>query len=220
MNFDYVCVDAQHGLVDYQMTLSMLQVLDLGNAASVVRVPWNEPSIIGKILDAGAMAIIIPMVNNRAEAKAAVAASRYAPQGARSFGPARVGMREGPDYFARANTDIAVIPMIETVEALECIDDIVAVEGIDAVYVGPADLSISLGLPPGENDDKAAYREALETIVKSCRDAGVVAGIHASAARAPLRLEQGFRMVTIAIDLPSMCAALQADLDSVRNSSK
>ena len=216
MKFDYVCVDAQHGLLDYETVLDMLQVIDLGDADSVVRVPSNEPAIIGKMLDAGAMGVIVPMVNSAAEAEAAVAACRYAPLGSRSFGPARVGLREGPGYFQRANAEVAVIPMIETVEALESMDEIVAAKGVDAVYVGPADLSISLGLPPGENDDDETFVQALKKILSSCDDNAVVAGIHASAARAPLRLEQGFRMVTMSMDLPSLGTAMQADLDLVR----
>ena len=98
VGFEYVCIDTQHGLAEYSDARSMLQAMQVGTGTPTVRVPWNEPGIIGRMLDAGAMAIIIPMVNSVEEAEAAVAACRYAPAGARSFGPARVGMQEGPGY--------------------------------------------------------------------------------------------------------------------------
>jgi 4-hydroxy-2-oxoheptanedioate aldolase len=210
--FDYCCVDMQHGLADYHAAVTMLQAVGLGDSTPLVRVPWNEPGIIGRMLDAGAMGIIIPMVNTVAEAEAAVAACRYAPAGARSFGPIRAAMQEGPTYFERANAEVACIPMIETTHAIANLDDILAVPGIDAVYVGPADLSVTLGLPPGNNDDAAAFTEALEAIVAACGRAGVVPGIHASAALAQRRREQGFRLMTIATDLGSLMAGARSDL--------
>jgi 4-hydroxy-2-oxoheptanedioate aldolase len=193
----------QHGLADYHAAVTMLQAVGLGDSTPLVRVPWNEPGIIGRMLDAGAMGIIIPMVNTVAEAEAAVAACRYAPAGARSFGPIRAAMQEGPTYFERANAEVASIANL---------DDILAVPGIDAVYVGPADLSVTLGLPPGNNDDAAAFTEALEAIVAACGRAGVVPGIHASAALAQRRREQGFRLMTIATDLGSLMAGARSDL--------
>src|SRR5207344_2753017 len=107
-----------------------------------MRVPWNEFGIINKVLDAGAMGIVIPMVNSPEEANATVSACRYFPDGARSYGPARPYWYAGADYFEHANEEIACIPMIETAQAVERVDDIMSVPGIDAVYVGPADLSV------------------------------------------------------------------------------
>ena len=119
LEYDYLNIDLQHGLIDYIGAVSLLQAIAGSAAAPLCRVPWNEPGIIGKVLDAGAMGVIIPMVNTRAEAEAAVRACRYAPAGARSFGPARAGMALGPGYYPAANDEIACIPMIETVEALQ-----------------------------------------------------------------------------------------------------
>lgn len=197
--FDFVCVDNQHGVNDYLTTVPMLQAIDLGGATPIVRVPWNEPGIIGKMLDGGSLGIIIPMVNSVAEAEAAVRACRYAPVGARSYGPIRAGMRVS-GYFDQANEAVACIPMIETAEAVAALDDILSVPGIDAVYVGPADLSITLGLPPGNNDDDPTFIDALETIVAGCERHGVVAGIHATTALTQKRLEMGFRMVVATSD--------------------
>jgi 4-hydroxy-2-oxoheptanedioate aldolase len=215
-NFDYVCIDTQHGLTDYSAVPSMLQAINLGSATPVVRVPWNEPGIIGKSLDAGARAVIIPMVNTREQAEAAVRACRYAPTGARSFGPIRVSRQEGPDYFDHANADTAVIPMIETREAIDNIDAILSVPGVDAIYVGPADLSISLGIEPGNNDGVAVFDEAYATIVAACERHGVVPGCHTSAALGARRVEQGFRMVTVYNDALGLARSASEDLATAR----
>ncbi len=213
--FDYVCIDAQHGAVDYLTTVAQLQGIALGGSNPVVRVPWNEPGIIGKMLDAGAQGVIVPMVNTVADAEAVVRACRYAPLGARSYGPTVVGLRHA-DYVAWAAENVAVIPMIETVEAVRNIDDILAVPGIDAIYVGPADLSLTLGLPPRNNDDSVQFTEALERIVSACRNRGVVPGAHCVGGVAQRRAEQGFRLLTVSNDLVAMRQGMAADLRNSR----
>ena len=215
-DLDYVCVDTQHGLVDYSDSWKMLQAVNLGSATPLVRVPWNEPGIIGKSLDAGARGIIVPMVNTRVEAEAAVRSCRYAPEGGRSYGPARVVRQEGSDYYAHANADVAVIPMVETVEAVANLDDILAVPGVDAVYVGPSDLSVSLGLPPGNNDGTAAFDDALAAIVEGCVRHGVIAGCHTVSELCQRRVEQGFRMITITSDTTALTRALEDELRRAR----
>lgn len=218
--FDYVCVDNQHGIIDYAATVGLLQALDLGGATTLVRVPANEPGVIGKMLDAGADGIIIPMVNSVAEAEAAVRACRYAPAGARSYGPTRAALRTD-DYHAGANDRMLCIPMIETVAALEALDDILAVPGIDAIYVGPADLSITLGLPPGNNDGTPSFDDALAAILAGCARAGVRAGIHSTPALAASRLDAGFDFVTVTADLGALRSGLTqalATLDRDRSS--
>ena len=213
--FDYVCVDNQHGVNDYQVTVTMMQAILLGGGTPIVRVPWNEPGIIGKMLDAGAEGVIVPMVNSAAEAEAVVTACRYPPLGTRSFGPVLV-MPRIPNHTNVANGRTAVIPMIETVVALNHIDEILAVPGVDAIYVGPADLSISLGLSPGNNDGEALFDDALATIVAACGRHGVVPGMHASGALTERRLEQGFRMLTVSGDLLAMRGAMTAELAQAR----
>jgi 4-hydroxy-2-oxoheptanedioate aldolase len=217
--FDWLCIDMQHGVIDYQTAVTMLQAISTKETLPFVRVPWNEPGIIGKILDAGAYGIIIPMVNSPAEAQAAVAACRYAPHGYRSFGPIRAAYYAGADYFTHANEEIACIPMIETKTAIGRLDDILAVPGIDAVYVGPADLSITLGLPPGMDSSAPAFADALSKIVDACNRHGITPGVHSTAAIAPKRLEQGFRMITISSDTGSLASAAARDLQSVRQAS-
>lgn len=214
--FDYVCVDMQHGLSDLRDAAAALQATAGGAATPIVRVPWNEPGIIGRALDLGALGVIIPMVNSRAEAEAAVASCRYAPQGRRSFGPVVPNVRYGPNYFADANAHIACIPMIETRQAIAQIDDILSVPGIDAIYIGPADLSVTLGLSPAYDQADAGFQEALKTVVDACHRHGIVPGIHASAALTAKRQEQGFRMITVAGDLLAAVAGLRSELATAK----
>ncbi len=213
--FDWLCIDMQHGVIDYQVALTMLQAIGTTATIPIVRVPWNEPGIIGKMLDAGAMGVIIPMVNSVEEAQAAVAACRYFPLGARSFGPTRATYYAGTDYYAGANTEIACIPMIETERAVERLDEILAVPGIDAVYVGPADLSITLGQMPGM-DNGGRFEEARIRIAERCTAHGVTPGIHANAGLAAKHAAAGYRMITISGDVPAMVAGAIADLKTVR----
>jgi 4-hydroxy-2-oxoheptanedioate aldolase len=212
---DYVCVDTQHGAIGYLGAVPMIQGIELGGGIPIARVPWNEPGIIGKLLDAGCHGVIVPMVNDREQAEAVVRACRYAPEGSRSWGPTVTQLRR-PDNRAWAAETIAVIPMIETVQALENLDEIVSTPGIDAVYVGPADLSLSLGLEPGNNDGAPVFDEALAAIVAACARWGVIAGIHASGALAPRRRAQGFRMITVASDVLAVRSGLRAELDAAR----
>jgi 4-hydroxy-2-oxoheptanedioate aldolase len=215
--YDYVCIDMQHGLSDVSDVIAGLQAMAAGTATPIVRVPWNEPGIIGRVLDLGALGVVIPMVNSRAEAEAAVAACRYAPTGKRSMGPVISGSRYGTGYFANANDHVACIPMIETRQAIENIDEILAVPGIDAVYVGPADLSISLGLSPGVDNPDETFQNAIATVVAKCTERGITPGIHSSASVAPKRHEQGFRMITVTSDLLATMSGLRGDLGTVRN---
>jgi len=213
--FDYVCVDAQHGSVGYQQAVEMIRAIDHAGVSSLVRVPWNEPGIIGKMLDAGAHGVIIPMVNTPEEAAAAVSACRYAPDGARSSGPTVARYRHD-DYHSWALDNVACIPMIETRQAVEAIDEILDVGGIDAVYVGPADLSLTLGLPPANNDGAPAFDEAYAKVIEACGRAGVVAGCHASGALVPKRFEQGFRMVTATADQIAIGLGAASELSRAR----
>ncbi|MGA9276014.1 HpcH/HpaI aldolase family protein [Ilumatobacter sp.] len=214
--FDYVNIDMQHGLADYSDVVDMMCALESSSATVTCRVPWNEQGIIGRVLDAGAMGVIIPMVNTVEQAERAVAACRYAPDGARSYGPVRAARVNGPDYHSSANERVACIPMIETVEALNNLDDILAVPGIDAVYVGPADLSLTLGLEPKGDHDDESFNDALRQILDACDRHGVVAGIHANPQLAATRLAQGFRMVTVTSDLQALGTGLVAALAAGR----
>ena len=214
--YDYVCIDLQHGLQDIDLATNMLTGVAATDAVPMVRVPWNEPGIIGRVLDAGALAVVIPMVNSAEEAARAVAACRYAPLGSRSFGPLIPNNRFGPSYPTEANAAIACIPMIETREAVERVEEIVSVPGVDAVYIGPADLSISLGLPPGLDHESGPFEDALLRVVAACERHGVTAGIHANASLAAKRHAQGFRMITVGYEVFAAIQALRNDAKASR----
>lgn len=214
--FDWVLVDMQHGCMDYEMALSMIRAIDLGGAAPFVRVPWNEPGIIGRSLDAGAEGVVIPMIQTAADAVRAVEACLYPPKGRRSFGPVRVGLREGPGYFRNANDQTIVIPMIETAEALAEVDHIARTPGVDALFVGPFDLSIALGLPPGDNDGQPAFDAAISKIATAARTAGIATAVLSNAAVAPLRIDQGFGIISVVTDLPALSMAARTDLETVK----
>lgn len=214
--FDWVLVDMQHGGMDYETALNMIRAIDTTPASPIVRVPWNDPGIIGRALDAGALGIIIPMIQTPGDAKRAVDACLYPPLGRRSFGPVRVGMRDGPRYFIDANERIAVIPMIETPEALANVEEIAAVPGVDALFVGPFDLSIALGLPPGDNDGKPAFDAAIAKVSAAASAAKIATAVLSNATVAPLRIEQGFRMISTTTDINALSMAARSDLEAVK----
>ena len=214
--FDHATVDLQHGMVDYADALAMYQAIELGGSVPFARVTWNEPGIIGRLLDLGSGGVIIPMVNTPADAEAAVASCRYAPVGRRSVGPTRIRIGR-PDYFAGADDYVLCIPMIETAEAVANIDDILSVGGIDAVYVGPSDLAVSMGVGgPGLHNDHPDFSEALATIVASCRRHGVIPGIHTNVELVARRRNEGFRLMTVLIDVPTLQGAVAAQLAEAR----
>lgn len=209
--FDSLTVDLQHGPLHYDAALPMLQALSGTDVTPLARVPWNEPGIIMKLLDAGCYGIICPMINTRAECEAFVRACRYPPLGYRSFGPTRVRFYAGADYARYANDEVLTFAMIETAEALANLADILATPGLDAVYLGPADLSQALGGPPGVDFAEGPVFEALMHVLEAAKRRGVVAGIHtASTGYAERMLAAGFQFVTVQSDLLYVVAGAQA----------
>ena len=142
--YDFVTVDVQHGALDYSSLLPMLQAMRASGVVPMARVPWLEPGIIMKALDAGAFGIICPMVNNAQQAAEFVSYMRYPPLGQRSFGPTRVSFAAGADYGAHANNEMLAFAMIETAEGMSNLSSIAATPGLDGLYVGPADLTLGL----------------------------------------------------------------------------
>jgi 4-hydroxy-2-oxoheptanedioate aldolase len=215
--FDSLTIDMQHGVVDYQVAVTMLQAISTTPVIPLARVPWNDPGLIMKILDAGVYGVICPMINTRAQAEALVRASKYPPLGYRSFGPVRASLYAGADYGERANADVLVIPMIETREAVENLDDILGVPGIDAVYVGPADLSLSLGCTPRLDQTDPPVVDAQRKIAAACRRHGVMAGLHTGAiAYAQKMIAEGYRFVTLASDSRFMAAKAGEEVAGLR----
>jgi 4-hydroxy-2-oxoheptanedioate aldolase len=215
--WDSLTIDMQHGVIDYAALVPMLQAISTTNTMPIVRVPWLEPGVLMKALDAGAYAVICPMVNTREDAQKLVHYTSYAPQGTRSFGPIRATLYGGADYPQHANGTIVRFAMIETAQALDNLDSILSVEGLDAIYIGPSDLSLSLGCKPVFDDVDPKAQQAIEHIMARAKAHGVVAGIHngrADVARA--RVELGFRFVTLGSDARLLAAGSQELLGAMR----
>jgi 4-hydroxy-2-oxoheptanedioate aldolase len=184
----------------------------------MVRVPWNEPGIIGKVLDGGAMGVICPMINTKAEAEALVSYCKYPPRGARSNGPIRAAMYgEATSYQSTANDETLCIPMIETKQAIENIEEILSVDGIAGIYVGPSDLAFSYGKTPKLDHDDPFFLEIYDTLIAACSKRGIYPGIHTgSASYASRAIGMGFRLTTIANDSGLMQMAAKAAVAQVR----
>ncbi|MFB2550313.1 HpcH/HpaI aldolase family protein [Ensifer soli] len=210
-DYDALCIDIQHGALDYGDALAMLQAMRASDAVPLVRVPWLDAAWISKVLDAGAYGVICPMINTRAEAEAFVRFMRYPPLGERSYGPTRAAYAAGANYAAEANDEILALAMIETAEAMENLEAIAATPGLDGLYVGPADLSLSLSqgaLTPGFDREEPEIVAAIRRIAEACRLNGIKAGIHCGtpdyAARA---IGWGFDLTTVSGDARLIAAA-------------
>lgn len=215
--WDSLTIDLQHGVVDYAQLVPMLQAISTTNTVPVVRVPWLEPGILMKVLDAGAYAVICPMVNTREDAQKLVHYTHYAPKGGRSFGPVRASLYGGPNYPTAANDTIVRFAMIETAQALDNLDSILSVEGIDAVYIGPSDLSLSLGCKPVFDDVDPPVAQAIAHICARAKAHGVVAGVHNGRVDvASARVAMGFRFVTLGSDARLLAAGSQDLLNGMR----
>ena len=215
--FDLMTVDLQHGLIDYQMALTMLQVLQGLPAPVLVRVPWNEPGIVMKCLDAGFAGVICPMVNTVQDAEALVQAARYAPLGSRSFGPTRANLVHGGSYVKTANTQVLVLAMIETRQALDNLDGILGVEGIDGIYVGPSDLGLSLGYEPTLDPSAPEVLEAIAEIAARTKAAGRLAGVHTGSAEMIRRaFRQGYDFASLLTDARIFANAVAGQVAAVR----
>jgi 4-hydroxy-2-oxoheptanedioate aldolase len=198
---DWLCVDLQHGLLDYPDLLHMLPAISTTETTPFVRVPRNDAHEITRALDAGAHGVIVPLVESRAEAAAAVAACRYPPLGVRSWGPLRAALYGGRDYAEWANAEITCIVMIETREGLANVEEIAGTPGLGAVFIGPSDLALALGLPPRGDTDEARHVEAVGRIQETCQRLRVPIGIHTTSLDyAKKRLAKGFDFVTVGSD--------------------
>ena len=215
--WDSLTIDLQHGVIDYQAAVTMLTAISTTPTVPVVRVPWLDPGILMKMLDAGAYGVICPMINTRAEAQQLVAATHYPPRGTRSFGPVRAQLYGGADYPQHANDTIVCFAMIETARALDNLDDILSVEGLDAIYIGPSDLSLALGCKPTFDDVDPPVAQAIEHILARAQAHGVVAGIHNGTPEGAMkRIAMGFRFVTVSSDARLIAAGSQQIIARMR----
>lgn len=204
VGYDYIALDAQHGLFGYQGMLNNLMAIDTrgSTAVGMVRVEANDPAPIGRALDAGATGVIVPLVDSGQDAADAVASVRYPPLGNRSYGPMRSGLRIGPDP-AEAHDQTVVLAMIETANGLANVEEICATPGLDGIYVGPSDLRLAIGgtssTDPAVADE---FEAALVTVREAAAAAGLAAGIHnPDGTSAAKRIAEGFTYATVASDI-------------------
>jgi len=225
--FDSITIDMQHGLVDYQVAVTMLQAISTTGVIPLTRVPWNDPARLMKILDAGSYGVICPMINTVEDAESLVTACKYPPQGFRSFGPIRAkyygggSTHGGGDYHNYANEETLVMPQIETREAIKNLEDILDVPGIAAIYIGPSDLSMALGKEPRKGQSDPEVVEARTYILETAKKKGIPAGIHTnSTAVAVDMIRQGFQLTSIQSDDRFLMSKAKEEVQAVRDGIK
>ncbi len=214
--FPSLTIDLQHGLIDDPTALQILHAIDQRRCPVFVRLAWNDPAAIMRALDRGAAGIIAPLITSPADVQTLVAACRFPPDGFRSYGPVRVGVAHGIAELAAIAQIPLIMPMIETASALDQIEAIASVPGIDGLYVGPADLSLSLGLPVPVDFAAPRFRAALARVASVCAQRGLVAGIYASPDHAADLAALGFRFITIVNDGDLISRGALAALQAAR----
>lgn len=202
--FDYLYLDQQHSVGGLASPVEILRATARTGTTALVRVAANDPVLIGRALDAGAEGVIVPTVESAADAHRAATATRYAPEGVRSWGPTRSAFGLGPDP-ATVNGEVLCLVMIETAGGVDRAHEIAAVPGVHGVYVGPGDLAVSLGLSPTEGPREQRHRDAVGEICAACDAAGIAAGITGDPRTESAR---GFRMVTAGSDVAFLKAGL------------
>jgi len=216
LGFDYLTVDMEHQPIGIETASAMFATIAGAGITPLARIPWNTAENIKRVLDCGAAGIVVPMVNTRAEAEAAVAAAKYPPQGIRSVGGALHAMNFRTDpatYYARANEEILVVVQAESPQGVANAEEILSVPGVDAVFIGPNDLLAQMGQVPKMENDSPQFVEALAHILRTAQKHGVAAGIHTSDHEmCNRRLQQGFRFLALASDARFMVAGAGAEL--------
>ena len=209
--FDAAVVDLQHGSASLDTLEPILAAIEPTGAVPFVRIRWNDPGLVMRALDLGARGVICPMVDTAAHAEAFVSACRYPPLGTRSYGPLRGAFGSGREQTERANQAVLAFAQIETAEGLANVAEIAATPGLDGLYVGPADLSLTLGLVTFADLNDPELLAALDRVLDAAREAGVVPGIHApSVDDAVAMAHRGFRFIGAATDTDSRGSATEA----------
>ncbi|BCI52695.1 aldolase [Mycolicibacterium litorale] len=212
--YDYVGIDLQHGYLDDADAALLLRRLEHVPVATVVRLPTAHAAPIGRVLDAGADAVVVAMVESADEAAAAVAATRYPPAGIRSFGPLRASLGHDP---AELEDRVGVFAMVETVRGVAHLAEICAVPGLSGLYAGPADLAVSMGYEPASAWRREEVCAAMAEIVTAAHTAGLVAGVHAGTGAAGRQAAHlGFRMITLASESQALRRGAQMHLAEAR----
>ena len=214
--FDWLLLDSEHGPLSYETMQLMMQSIRGVSCSPIIRVQWNDPVAIKRALDIGAHGVLIPWVNNKSEAEAAVAACKYPPQGIRGCGPRRAALISGPDYITKANCDLLVAVQIETIDAIRNIDEILSVEGVDVAYIGPVDLSMSMfGTPIGWNEP--SFLASLDKVLKAAKKVGKPTGMYCSMDNIEWAIEKGFKFNSVDNADKFLMTTAQVALSKARN---
>ncbi len=217
--WDSLVVDMQHGLMGIETAIQMLQVISTTDTVPMVRVNWNTPGDIMRLLDAGAYGVICPMVETREECEAFVGAARFPPLGYRSLGPTRARVYAGEDYALRANDTVITLAMIETQAGYDNRDEIMSVAGLDGVFVGIGDLRLTMTGQAGLSSSDATVDAALDAILASARAHGIKAGLFAADTEHAIEmLRRGYEFVTVMNDMSLMASAASEAVGRLRAS--
>ena len=215
--WDWIVVDTEHGAVGIESLHNMFVAIGTTSTIPMCRVPWNDPAQIKRVLDAGSYGVVIPMVNSPEEAKAAVAACKYPPEGIRSAGGGRWRFWAGADYPQYANEEILVVVQIEHIDAVRRVREILSVPGVDACFIGPNDLAWSMNLQFAAGEARKAHEEAIQEVLRGAKDVGVPAGIHARSPEEVVeRIQQGFQYIACLADHHFMFNAASAAAKFIR----
>lgn len=199
LGFDWFVFDTEHNPIEIYQVQTLMQAMRGNQTTPLVRVVWNDLVPIKRALDVGAYGVVVPWVNTRQEAEMAVKACRYAPRGLRGCGPRRAAMFDS-EYLKTADEELLVIAQIETKTAVENIDEILSVDGIDVSYIGPADLSASYGHLG--NMSHPEVQQAIDRVFDASEEAGVAKGVHMGAGKTIMdRVEKGYNFITVGSDL-------------------
>ena len=219
VGFDWVWIDLEHGSISAETLYQMMQVTKGSSATPVVRVQRNNECLIGSALDAGAKGIMVPFVNSREEAESAISALRYPPQGERGYGSLLAAEHWGmsmADYLRAANDEVLAILQIEHIDAVENIDDILSVPGIDLIFIGPGDLAGSIGLLGQKHHPKV--EELIQKVVSAAQRTGTPLGtIAVSSDDIERRIQQGFQFLAVTVDSVMIRQAAQAVVKNARS---
>ncbi len=213
LDLDWILLDGEHGAASYEGCFPLLQAMNGSQATSVIRVPAHDHIAIKRALDMGAEGVMVPYVRTAEEVRRVVAECRYPPVGIRGIGPFRGSKYETDfmDYYNHANQEIAAIVQIECVEAVQNLDAILAVPGLDAIFVGPADLSASMGFFP--NVDAPEVQRAIDGIVAAAKKAKMPVGYYCGSGKeAEMRADQGFQLINFGNDMSYLVQSVRREL--------
>jgi len=216
---DWLLLDSEHAPLGIETLQMMMQAMHGDSCSPIVRVPWNDQVAIKRALDIGAHGVLVPWVNTREEAEAAVAACKYPPLGIRGCGPRRATLVNGWEYVGEANEKLLVAVQIETPEAVENIDEIVAVDGVDTVYIGPVDLSMNMFGAQGKWEEPS-FLAAFDRVLEAADRAGKPAGMYCHAGNIKWAIDKGFRFLTIGNDDNILTTAVGETLAIARQAIK